>query len=95
MNEPRWRPEVVAFADAMEERLRANDHKRGWDSCTMGYLRQRLKGEMGELFDEIDKQQKATCRDTGAVNREAADVANFAMMIADRWGGLKPGGKIR
>jgi NTP pyrophosphatase (non-canonical NTP hydrolase) len=77
----RW--QVVAFAYAMEERLRANDHKGGWDGCDKNWLLYRLVDETGELAGEVYEE-------TGdnQVLHEAADVANFAMMIADVSGEL-------
>lgn len=78
-----WRPEVVAFADAMEARLRANDHKGGWQQCSVDWLLARLIQEAGELAEEV----VAEIAEQGVLY-EAADVANFAMMIADRAGEL-------
>lgn len=73
------RPEVMAFAHAMEKRLRRNDYKGGWKNCKSDYLIKRLCEEYLELRDSI--------REKGMwgpwVRGEAADVANFAMMIWD------------
>ena len=72
------RKSVMKHAERMEERLQANDHKGGWAvaQCSLTYLIRHLRDEVDELesalFDEGDPVQ------------EAADVANFAMMIADR-----------
>lgn len=85
------RPEVLAFALAMERKLRANDHKSHWRGCTLGYLRRRLRTEVRELLAALDacrrNQLVATDREraalAGAVTDEAADVANFCMMLAD------------
>jgi len=61
----------------MEERLRANDHKGGWGDSDCYWLLKRLRMETKELSDALwdgpDSQ----------IQKEAADVANFAMMIAD------------
>jgi NTP pyrophosphatase (non-canonical NTP hydrolase) len=74
------RPEVRAFALAMEERLKANDHKGGWKDCDPNYCLNRLYEEASELVGAI-----LTVREVGreAILQEAADVANFAMMLAD------------
>jgi hypothetical protein len=64
------RPEVLAFAWLMEDKLRQNDHKGGWKECSFDYLMHRLVQEQDELL----KQPHIS---------EAVDVANFAMMIAD------------
>jgi NTP pyrophosphatase (non-canonical NTP hydrolase) len=78
------RGEVVEFALAMERELRANDHKRGWAGLTLKQLLNRLREETSEL-------QKALGDGKGVdeVQAEAADVANFALMIADNYRRLK------
>ncbi|HVY65917.1 MAG TPA: hypothetical protein VHH11_13935 [Gammaproteobacteria bacterium] len=78
------RPQVRAFAEAMEAQLRANDHKGGWQECSLAYLYGRVAEELEELSAETDRAE----RDTAAVRREAADVAAFVMMIADVCGAL-------
>jgi NTP pyrophosphatase (non-canonical NTP hydrolase) len=80
----RWRPEVIAFADAMEAKLRANDYKGGWESLTPDWLVARMLQEMGELALAVAGEIGG-----GEVLYEAADVANFAMMIADVSGELR------
>ncbi len=72
----RVRKEIMAFAEAMEYKLRENDHKGGWEESSMIDLKSNLKDEMLELFDALDN---GTYYD---VLFEAADVGNFAMMIA-------------
>lgn len=67
------RPEVIWFAQKMEERLAANDDKGGWGTESDEYLIKRIKEETEELEVAINSQ----------IADEAADVANFAMMIAD------------
>ena len=47
------RPEVQAFAVAMEEKLRANDHKGGWKGCCPLWLFQRAEDELEELRAEM------------------------------------------
>ena len=74
------RPSVLNFAEMMETVLKKNDHKGGWDDCDWKYLRGRLKDELKEL-------ENAYAENNGEeVTREAVDVANFAMMIADNFG---------
>lgn len=56
-----------------------------WENCwfglspcgTSGYMMRRLSDEMLELAEAVTKG------DTKAIREEAADVANFAMMVAD------------
>ena len=81
------RPEVLAFAHAMEAQLRANDHKPGWKSDTLDSLHRRLVEESKEVLDSINEEAPPN-----TIAKECADVANFAMMLADRCGGLKHGG---
>lgn len=77
------RPEVIAFARLMEDQLRANDHKPGWIQNGPFDLWPRLMEEAGEL------KMALIARDgPDVIAKEAADVANFAMMIADVIGGL-------
>lgn len=92
-----WRPEVRAFADLMEAQLRANDHKPGWKDDTDLDLFERLGQESAELLAALRRNAKRlmwgdswVMEDTvPRVGAEAADVANFAMMIADVCGALK------
>ena len=74
---------VILFALLMEEKLGANDHKRHWSSFTVEYLLRRLRQEVGELERAVSEGQSPP-----DIGREAADVANFAMMVADLAGGL-------
>jgi len=76
------RPELRQFALRMEERLRANDHKSHWANSTEDMLFVRLEEELEELRGAVAVGMK------DAVIHEAADVANFAMMLADNSGRL-------
>lgn len=88
--EIKLRPEVQAFAELMEMKLRKNDHKPGWLNDHPKALFNRIYDEMKELSEAIDNfplggEGKFGAQDqTMKVANEAADVANFAMMIADR-----------
>ncbi len=70
------RPDVLWFAQLMEDKLRANDYKPGWKNCTPEYLYSKLIGKVSNLYSEI-------CNGSGDQFKEAANVANYAMMIAD------------
>jgi NTP pyrophosphatase (non-canonical NTP hydrolase) len=85
---PRW----------AERELRANDHKGTWRDCKLGYLTKRLDEEVQELHESVraghvvavidnhdafDTIGVWSAEDAAKVLEEAADVANFAMMIAD------------
>ena len=69
------RPEVVVFAEAMECKLRLNDHKENWRSMPVGYLIERLHEETREMLDCFPRRQRD-------ILDEAADVANFCMMLS-------------
>ena len=71
------RAAVRRFAEAMERKLKTNDHKRSWKDCDEQYLSMRLTQERHEL------RRACQCGDAATILDEAADVANFAMMIAD------------
>ncbi len=82
------RPSVENFANAIERSLRRNDSKGGWFKCKPLWLMCRLQEEMGELarelrvFDLVDPAS-VTKLEQERIVRECADVAAFAMMIAD------------
>jgi len=71
------RPEVIWFAGRMEKKLKKNDHKGGWSEDMLPYLGKRFGEEVNEFIDAMYSNNAE-----GTIN-EAADVANFAMMIAD------------
>ena len=70
------RPSVLAFAQAMERKLRKNDHRGGWAQSSPKWLLSRLREETRELSDALNGADLE-------VLDEAADVGNFAMMIHD------------
>lgn len=87
------RPEVMAFARLMETVLRQNDHKGGWKECEPDWLANRVLEEAAELKEAADAGAIHSPPDKDeqeAIAREAADVANFAMMIADVCSALDP-----
>ncbi len=77
------RPEVLAFALLMEQRLREKDEERGvsWKFATARDLFPRL---MSKAF----AVEKASGFEDITVAKQAVDCANFCMMIADVVGGL-------
>lgn len=74
------RVELMRFAEALEAKLSANDHKAHWSTVTLEHLLSRLVDEVEELAGALDA-------DTGLVDEdiqsEACDVAAFAMFIWD------------
>lgn len=93
----KWRPAVVAFADLMEARLAEHDDRRGGE--TWGRVADPMELVEGarrnaeELAHKVDAWQAPGLwqdkPDNLAIMRQAADVANFAMMIGDRCGPLE------
>lgn len=71
------RPELQWFVKQMESKLQENDHKQHWSKLHPDYLIERLYQEAKELWEAVER------RDPVEMVKEAADVANFAMMIAD------------
>ena len=71
------RESVLFFAAEMDKKLRENDHKGDWLDLPLDYLMNRLYQEVNELFRSIQQG------DNKNTIKEAADVGNFAMMIAD------------
>lgn len=75
------REALVRFTEAMEAKLKLNDHKRHWSQCGLTYLINRMKEEVEELIEAIELGEPID-----EVQGECADVANFAMMIFDVMG---------
>ena len=88
---PCLRPEVARFAALMEERRRQRDDRPGGQGQSIGWL-------FGHLCDEVDELQAAlvlvanpasgqslaeTYLKRTAAAVACADIANFAMMMAD------------
>lgn len=82
------RDSLAAFAEDMERILRANDHKGGWTDLPTLHAMIRLHEELEELELVLTLALKARGQDAIRLRHrvidEAADVANFAMMIADQ-----------
>lgn len=85
-----WRPEVVAFATLMEQQLRANDHKgrAGWKHDAAGALFDHVVEEVRELQQALTAWPCDTQAYRTNIGKEAADLANMAMMVADVCGSL-------
>jgi NTP pyrophosphatase (non-canonical NTP hydrolase) len=85
------RPAVRAFAEAMERKLRANDHKSGWEDMAPQTLLLKLNAEARELRFEVEGADELERETPRLIRDEAADVANMAMMIADVFASLGSG----
>lgn len=71
---PSLRKEVARFAYAMEEQLRANEHKGGWENST----HQSLMNELSRNYTKLHR-----CCSHEEYRRRCANIANYAMMLAD------------
>lgn len=76
------------LAEKMETKLKINDHKVHWSSCSFEYLFNRLKEETNELLSELARNDLSDVKNLSDEAREAivlecADIANFAAMIAE------------
>jgi molybdate-binding protein len=83
------RPEVAQFAEAMEDKLRLKDadFPNGWKHDAPRDLFKRLLEKVDELDEAMQDFSKGNFSVDDVARRvvvEAADVANFAMMIADK-----------
>ena len=72
------REELYHFAMIMEGQLQEHEGRGGWRGEPLDYLFKRLVEETGELSAALLGH-----KDKEKMIRECADVANFAMMIAD------------
>lgn len=86
------RREVLVFARAMEEKLKANEHKGGWKNEHPFDMLERVVDEIDELdvaLQALDSD-RSSAEKVAKVLSEAADVANFCMFVADVVGALGP-----
>ncbi len=74
-------PYVRAFGDLMEKKLNLNRHKGDRD----GWIQDSAESLLGRCKDELDELRDAIRRGASPeeIANEAADVGNFAMMVAD------------
>jgi ribosomal protein S27AE len=85
------RPVILEFAAVMEQKLRKNDHKSHWSKCNQEYLLKRLDDEVKELhecffiYSPGDMNFYMDGQHGDRIPGEAADVANFAMMLWDNF----------
>lgn len=77
---------LADFTTHMRHKLLLTRHRPHWSGSSTGFLIDRARQELEELAEAFKSE------DRKAVVREAADVANFCMMIADneQWAGTRP-----
>lgn len=72
------REALAKFANAMELKLRKNDHKTSWRELPIEALYRQMKLEIQELEVAMDFLTALEARD------ECVDIANFALILWDR-----------
>jgi NTP pyrophosphatase (non-canonical NTP hydrolase) len=72
----KFRDEIDHFAQAMEYKLKRNDHKGGWEGADVSGLLDKLTEEVEELKEAIKNGNRYE------ITMEAADIANYSLMIA-------------
>jgi hypothetical protein len=85
------RPEVAAFAQLMEQKLQENEYKAGWRHLDGQDLIWKLRDRFYELEDCVwvtPPENLTPAEVKHLISRDAADVANYAMMVADVKGDL-------
>jgi len=70
---------ICQFAGLMEHKLAKNDHKGSWDQDTVEQLLYKLECEVIELRNAFEISHSGD-----EILSECVDIANFAMMIADK-----------
>lgn len=70
----------------MEAKLLENDKRGGWNQCTVDELRKKVLASSLELSQAVNDRNLSY-----SVARQAADVANYCMMLADVY---KGGGRL-
>ena len=84
------RKQVANFAEAMEVKLKQNDHKEHWSEESIDSLYDMLVEEKEELRKELAfAYRDPDDFDIEQAQEEAIDVANFAMMIWDNLSRVK------
>lgn len=72
---------VLQFSGVMIEKLTKNNHKPGWKYESLQALIGRMKDEVEELEKTVTDSPSRGYRNR--IILEAADIANYAMMVAD------------
>lgn len=71
------RPQVIRMARMMEFQLRRNDHRGGWHNCDRVYFLEKLEINLRDLRLNLAAGAHEQAQ------RDCADLANFAMMMAE------------
>jgi hypothetical protein len=71
------RPSVIRMARMMEGQLRANESRGGWSHCDKDYFIEKLEINLRDLTYNLAANAHKE------VQRDCADLANFAMMLSE------------
>jgi len=83
------------FASLMSAQLYRNKKKGGWSQLTPEHMLYRIRQELKELEGEVNWREECGSESSDLfIAMEAADVANFAMMIVDNTVGMDKARKI-
>lgn len=75
LNVLEYRSEVHWFADEMEKQLKANEHKGGWSNTAGEFLMKEMeKNYLQMVYGNLTPHD---------FQKRCANIANFAMMLAD------------
>lgn len=77
---PAPRDQAFWFAQLMEQELRANEHKAGWEGLSIPYLLERIHANLAQLERAIQHGQPSQ-----TIAGQAADAGNFLMMLCDNY----------
>lgn len=67
------REEIKEFAEAMEEQLKENDWKGGWNRCSDLYIQERIITKFHKLHHELEEDIDA--------EQTCVDLGNYVMMM--------------
>ncbi len=76
------RQALLIFAERMEEELRKNDFRGGWREENPETMMAKLWDEVYDLDDLVENHLDGNS-DPKRILKEAVDVANYAMFVAD------------
>ena len=91
--ESMFQQKIRVFSKLMLQKLEAKQYENDdtWDICSDNYLLKRMYEEIGEIVDVLKEEPPPYESSQWYIWHkrlalECADVANFAMMVADRLG---------
>lgn len=84
------RPELAKFVIEMEEVLRENEHKSGWDIMEYDALFYRIQDEFEELkraYHDAEDPLQDSHKDEAIqhMRKEAIDIVNFCMFLCHNY----------